>query len=189
MVLLATNSAERRAFDVLQEIRRVSETPVMLFGPSSSEREQIEGLRLGADDYVVESVSPAVLAARIEAVQRRTGFGRPGDRPPDFHSGALAIWYRRRLVTVRGAPAKLTPLEYQLLHQLAIRAGEVIPSSVLLESVWGDEYGATTKYLKVFVNRLRSKLGHGHDLPVIETERRVGYRLVRATPSVGEDVG
>jgi len=83
-------------------------------------------------------------------------------------------------VTIHGAPVNLTPLEYQLLLKLVHHAGGVVPSSVLLESVWGDAYGATTNYLKVFINRLRSKLGHAEDAPAIETERRVAYRLVCA---------
>jgi DNA-binding response OmpR family regulator len=165
---------------VLRDIRRVTDTPVLLLGRGGADPEQIEGLRLGADDYVVQPVSALVLAARIEAVQRRTSLGLPPGRPPDFHSGALAVWYRRRLVTIHGAPVNPTPLEYQLLLKLVHHAGDVVPSSVLLESVWGDAYAATTRYLKVFINRLRSKLGHAEDAPAIETERRVGYRLVCA---------
>ena len=178
VVLLATSLAERHPFDVLRDIRRVSNTPVLLLGRGGADPEEIEGLRLGADDYVAQPVSTGVLAARIEAVLRRANPGLAPAKPPDFHFAALAVWYRRRLVTIQGVPVNLTPLEYQLLLQLARHAGEVVPSSVLLESVWGDAYGASPKYLKVFINRLRSKLGHAEDAPAIETQRRVGYRLV-----------
>jgi two-component system, OmpR family, KDP operon response regulator KdpE len=183
VVLLATDLVDRPALAVLSKIRHLSETPVLLLARSPVDAEQIRGLRLGADDYLVEPVSTAVLAARIDAVRRRGGLGLPSDSPPDFQTGALAVWYGRRLVTVRGAPVKLTPLEYRLLHQLVRHVGEVVPSPVLLDRVWGEGYGATTKYLKVFINRLRSKLGRGEDLPSIETERRVGYRLVGAERS------
>ena len=178
VVLLATSLADRPALEMLRDIRRVSETPVLLLGCSGADLEQVEGLRLGADDYVVQPVSTRVLAARIEAVQRRASLASPPGRPPDFHCGALAIWYRRRLATIHAAPLNLTPLEYQLLLQLVLHAYDIVPSAVLLEAVWGDAYGATTKYLKVFINRLRAKLGHDQGVPSIETQRRVGYRLV-----------
>lgn len=180
VVLLATDLADQPGLEVLRDIRRRSDTPVLLLGRNGADAEQIELLRLGADDYVLQPVSTAVLAARIEAVLRRSGLGLALEQPPGFQSGAFAAWYGRRLVTVRGAPVKLTPLEYRLLYQLVRHAGVVVPSPVLLDHVWGHGYGATTKHLKVCVSRLRSKLGRGRDLPSIETVRRVGYRLVAA---------
>ena len=86
-------------------------------------------------------------------------------------------------MTVSGEHVKLTPIEYKLLYHLARNAGEVMPSQVLLDRVWGGEYGATTKYLKVFIHRLRTKLGRSGEFAAIQTVRRVGYRLVRTEPS------
>jgi len=183
VVLLATDPADRIGFDLVRDIRRHADTPLLLLSTSGADADQIEGLRLGADDCVVQPVSAAVLAARIDAILRRGGLGPLVDEVPDFQAGPLAVWFRRRLVTVAGEPLVLTPLEYKLLYHLVRQAGEVVPSQVLLDRVWGVEYGATTKYLKVFINRLRSKLGPKEDLPSIQTVRRVGYRLVRAEPS------
>jgi len=148
-----------------------------MMAASSRDAEQVEALRLGADDYLVEPVGGAVLAARINAVRRRGGLLDADDDHPDFQSGALAMWFGRQVVTVDGAAVPLTRLEYRLLYQLVRHLGHVVPSHVLLERVWGAEYGATPKYLKVFVNRLRYKLGNRPDVPVIRTERRVGYHL------------
>jgi DNA-binding response OmpR family regulator len=182
-VVLVTSQVDSSVFDLLRDIRRFTDVPVLLLGRNGGEAEQIHGLRLGADDYIVEPVSGALLAARIDAVLRRGGVARGADDPADFRSGALSIWFTRRLVRVGAVPIRLTPLEYRLLYHLVLKAGEVVPAQVLLDQVWGDQYGATTKYLKVFIHRLRSKLGRGPDLPSIETERRMGYRLVAASTS------
>jgi two-component system KDP operon response regulator KdpE len=183
VVVLVTSQADSPVLDLVRDIRRFTDVPVLLLGRNGGETEQIRSLRLGADDYIVEPVSGALLAARIDAVLRRGGVTRGADDPPDFRSGALSMWFTRRLVSIGGVPIKLTPLEYRLLYHLVLKAGEVVPAQVLLDRVWGDQYGATTKYLKVFTHRVRTKLGRRPDLPSIETERRIGYRLVPARMS------
>jgi DNA-binding response OmpR family regulator len=77
-----------------------------------------------------------VLAARIDAVRRRGGLTRATDPSPDFQSGALALWYRPQVARVDGEPLRLTPIEYKLLCELVRRAGEVVPSQVVLDRVW-----------------------------------------------------
>ena len=189
VVLLASALAVEPRLDVLREIRRISDVPVLMVASDVSNAAQIEALRLGADDYLVEPVAAAVLAARITAVRRRGGFLDAEDDAPDFRSGALAMWFDRQVVTVDGAAVPLTRLEYRLLYQLVQRLGQVVPSHVLLESVWGADYGATSKYLKVFVSRLRHKLGNRPDVPVIRTERGIGYRLDLASTARDRQAG
>lgn len=170
--------ADREPLIVLREIRRVSDVPVLVLSDTNAEAKQIQALRLGADDYVVVPVSAALLAARIEAVLRRARTG-DRDRPqPDLQRGDLALWLRQHQVEVAGTRLRLTPLEFRLLWQLAQRAGEVVPSDVLLDQVWSGSRAATTNYLKVFVNRLRSKLAVCGPGVSIETSRGVGYRLL-----------
>jgi DNA-binding response OmpR family regulator len=183
VVVLATELADGPALEVVREIRRLSDAFVLLLAPSASDAEQIQGLQVGADDYLVQPLSAAVLAARIDALRRRGGGSWRSEARPDFRSGALAVWFRQRVVTVRGAPVKLTPIEFRLLRELAAHAGEIVPTQVLLDRVWGDGYGATSVYLKVFVNRLRAKLGRGAQVPEIQTMRGVGYGLgmIRST--------
>jgi DNA-binding response OmpR family regulator len=189
IVLLGTCLDDRRALALVRELRRIADTPIVLLAHNGSEAEQIEGLRLGADDYITLPVTAQLLVARVDAVLRRGGLGSDDPTQPDFRSGALAMWYARRLVAIAGVPIKLTPLEYQLLYHLARRAGRVVATQVLLDRVWGLEYGGTTKYLKVFVNRLRTKLGRGADVPTIVTERRLGYRLMPAAASSAVGAG
>ena len=87
--------------------------------------------------------------------------------------------YEAQQVTLRGAPVQLTPVEYRLLYQLARNAGRLLPHQLLLDRVWGPDYGATADYLKVFMSRLRGKLetdpAQG---PFIENVRGRGYRFV-----------
>ena len=177
VVLLAAALEGEPRFDALRKIRRISDVPVLMLARGGHDAAQVEALSLGADDYLVEPVSAAVLAARIKAIRRRGGLVDADDDDPDFQSGALAMWFGRQVVTVDGSMISLTRLEYRLLYQLVRRLGHVVPSRVLLDSVWGADYGATPKYLKVFINRLRYKLGNRTDVPVIRTERRIGYRL------------
>ena len=177
VVLLGTALEGESPFDALREIRRISDVPVLMLAPGGRDAEQVEALNVGADDYLVEPVGAAVLAARINAIRRRAGLFDAEDDNPDFQSGALAMWFGRQVVTVDGSMISFTRLEYRLLYQLVRRLGHVVPSRVLLDSVWGADYGATPKYLKVFISRLRYKLGSRPDVPVIGTERRLGYRL------------
>ena len=100
---------------------------------------------------------------------------------PDFTAGSLAVWFQKPNVTVAGQSVKLTAIEYKLLYQLVREAGHVVPHRVLLDEVWGSDYGATTDHLKVFINRLRSKLEQPGGPRYIQTERGLGYRFVRPT--------
>ena len=94
-------------------------------------------------------------------------------------AGELAINFQSHEVTVRGEPVKLTPVEYKLLYHLVRNAGRIMPHPALLDRVWGEDYGATTDYLKVFISRLRSKIEREDGPRYIETERGLGYRFVR----------
>ena len=145
------------------------------------ETDQVRGLELGADDYVVKPFGHLALLARIKAVLRRAELPPPVNAQPDFVAGDLAIHFQSHQVTLRGEPVKLTPVEYKLLYHLVRNAGRLLPHQALLDRVWGADYGATTHHLKVFVSRLRGKLEPAGDAGprYIETERGVGYRFVR----------
>lgn len=166
-------------FAVLQEIRQVSDVPVIMLTARGEEMDQVRGLELGADDYVVKPFSHLALLARIKAVLRRAELPPPAAALPDFLAGDLAINFQEHQVLLRGKPVKLTPVEYKLLYQLVRNAGRLMPHQTLLDRVWGDGYGATTDYLKVFVSRLRAKIEPDVGTRFIQTERGLGYRFVR----------
>lgn len=175
--------ADGEELAVLREIRQISDVPVLLLSDTNLEVTHIEALRAGADDYVLRPVSASLLATRVETVLRRGRNGLHNGPQPVLRLGDLALWLRQHEVKIAATPVRLTPLEFRLLWQLALHAGEVVPSEVLLDQVWGGSHAATGKYLKVFVNRLRSKLVASRYTGSIETWRGVGYRLAIPEPA------
>ena len=179
VVVLDINMPRKNGFEVLQEIRRISDVPVIMLTARGEEAAQVRGLELGADDYIVKPFSHLVLLARIRAVLRRAELPPPVAATPDFVAGELAINFQSHEVTVGGEPVKLTPVEYKLLFHLARNAGRLMPHQTLLDRIWGADYVASQDYLKVFVSRLRGKLERPGGPHYIETERGLGYRFVR----------
>jgi two-component system KDP operon response regulator KdpE len=178
VVVLDVAMPGKNGFEVLQEIRRTSDVPVIMLTARTEEIDQVRGLELGADDYVVKPFSHLALLARVKAVLRRAELPPPVRTLPDFVAGDLAINFQNHQVTVRGEPKKLTPVEYKLLYHLVRNAGRLMPHQALLDRVWGPDYGATPDYLKVFVSRLRAKIELDSGPHFIENERGVGYRFI-----------
>jgi two-component system, OmpR family, KDP operon response regulator KdpE len=185
VVLLDVSMPRKSGFEVLKEIRRVSDVPVIMLTGRADETDQVRGLELGADDYVAKPFSHLALMARIKAVRRRAELPPPVDALPDFVSGELAIHFQNQEVTLAGQPVRLTPVEYRLLYHLVRNAGHLLPHQALLDRVWGSDYEAGPEYLKVFVSRLRAKLRRPGAPEFIETERGRGYRFVRPTAPTG----
>jgi len=179
VVLLDVSLPGKNGFEVLKEIRGISDVPVIMLTARGEEHAQVRGLELGADDYIVKPFSHLALVARIKAVLRRAEMPPPVRALPDFVAGDLAINFESHQVTLKGESVKLTPVEYKLLFHLVRNAGRLMPHQALLERVWGADYGASTDYLKVFISRLRAKLEPEGGPPYIETERGLGYRFVR----------
>jgi two-component system KDP operon response regulator KdpE len=179
VVLLDVNMPGKNGFEVLQQIRRVSDVPVLMLTARGEEVDQVRGLQLGADDYVVKPFGHLALLARIRAVLRRAELTPPLEALPDFAAGDLAVRFQDHRVTVAGEPVRLTPVEYRLLYHLVRNAGRVLPHQLLLDRVWGEDHGASPDYLKVFVSRLRAKIERPGGPRHIQTERGLGYRFVR----------
>jgi two-component system KDP operon response regulator KdpE len=179
VVLLDVSMPRMNGFDVLREVRRVSDVPVIMLTARGEDVDQVRGLELGADDYVPKPFSHLALMARIKAVIRRAEMPPPVESLPDFTAGDLAIHFQNQEVTLAGEPVKLTPIEYKLLYHLVRNAGHLMPHQALLDRVWGADYDAGPEYLKVFISRLRAKLRRPGGSDFIETERGRGYRFVR----------
>jgi ParB/RepB/Spo0J family partition protein len=184
IVLLDITMPRMSGFEVLKEIRLVSEAPVILLTARGEEMDQVRGLELGADDYLVKPVKHAALMARIRAVLRRAELPPPVQALPDFVAGDLAVNFQAHQVTIGKERIQLTPVEYKLLYQLVRNAGRLLPHRALLDHVWGTEYEASPEYLKVFISRLRTKLRRPGSPEYIETERGLGYRFIRASHMV-----
>lgn len=179
IVLLDVTMPGIDGLQVLREIRRVSDVPVIMLTARDEEVDQVRGLELGADEYVGKPFGHLALVARMKAVLRRAELPAPIEAASDFVAGDVAIRFQDRAVSVRGEPVRLTPVEYKLLYHLVRNVGRVVPHQALLDRVWGTDYGATSAYLKVFISRLRAKLEQPGGPRYIETERGLGYRFVR----------
>ena len=161
---------------VLERLRRVATTPVILLTARSDETDRVVGLELGADDYVTKPFSPRELVARVRAVLRRHRGGNstsPGDRP--LVLGALRLDPSARRVSVAGTVVPLTALEFDLLHEFARAPGRVFGRSELIERVWGPEYDGVDRVVDVHVSNLRQKLAAAGADELLRTVRGVGY--------------
>ena len=167
-------------FAVCRKIRETSQVPIIMATAIGDESAKIQMLQAGADDYVVKPYSLPELHARINAVLRRATAYRAHQDIPEFTKDDLRIDYLSHEVTVSGKDVELTSTEFNLLKELATHAGEVLTHRALLHAVWGAEYGEEREYVRVFVNRLRQKLGDDPVSPrFIKTEAGVGYRFIK----------
>ena len=182
IVLLDIGLPGRDGFDVLAELRRFSDVPVLMLTARDDAMDKVRGLELGADDYITKPFNHLELMARVRAVLRRHEMPAPPSRAPSFRSGELEVDFARQEVRLAGQPVELTPTEYKLLYHLVRNAGHVLQHGTLLAKVWGRDYVDETDYIRVYIRRLRDKLGDDPEHPrFIQTVRRLGYRFL-ATP-------
>lgn len=170
-------------FGVLRHIRESSQVPVLMLTVHDATIDKIRALDLGADDYLTKPFDHLELLARLRALLRRSGttVQEPGQ---GFITGELSIDFATREVRLAGEVVRLTSTEYRLLEEFARHAGTTLPHHVLIERVWGSEWASDPDYIKVFVRRLRQKLGDSADHPrYIHTDWGIGYRLATATPT------
>ena len=179
IVLLDVGLPDQDGFAVLREIRAFSDVPVVMLTARDDAMDKVKGLELGADDYVTKPFNHLELMARVRAVLRRLDMPAPASRAPSFRSGDLEVDFARQEVRLRGERIVLTPTEYKLLYHLVRNVGHVLQHGTLLAKVWGREYVDEVDYIRVYIRRLREKLGDDPEHPrYIQTERRLGYRFL-----------
>ena len=165
-------------FEVCRRIRQVSQVPILMLTVRESTIDKVRALDLGADDYLTKPFDHLELVARLRALVRRSQLP-PTAEASEFVAGDLTISFASRSVRLDGEELKLTPTEYRLLEELVRHAGMVLTHQVLLDRIWGPEWIGYPNYLKVFVRRLRQKLGDDAEHPrYIETVWGIGYRFV-----------
>lgn len=171
-------------FDVTRRLRTSSDVPVILLTAKGLEDDKVTGLELGADDYIVKPFGPKELMARVDAVLRRSNAPTPAAQEANFTHENLEIDFGQRRVRLDGRVIDLTPTEYSVLYHLISNFSRVLSQEELLSKVWGPEYRDEVQYLKVYVRRLREKLGDNPDEPIfIRTLRGVGYIFPGRTKS------
>lgn len=176
ILLLDVMLPNRSGFDLCKAVRKESQTPIIFLSARSSEADRINGLELGADDYVVKPFNLSELAARVKAVLRRS----PSEAPREvIEVGDLRIDPATYSVSVAEKPMTLAPKEFALLHFLARNPGQVFSRDQLLDRVWGAEAFVSSRTVDVHIRWLREHLEVEPAKPVrLLTVRGVGYKFV-----------
>lgn len=169
-------------FELLRTIRAEHTYPVIMLTARDSQTDKIEGLSLGADDYVVKPFRPLELVARVKAQLRRyTSYGNreKADGPTIISIKGLAINPDAHAVTVDGKPVRCTPLEYAILLYLAENQGRVVPVEDLFRAVWKEEFmSSSNNTVMVHIRHLREKIGDDAQNPrFIKNIWGVGYTI------------
>ena len=159
-----------------RRVRTVSQVPIIVLSVRDQERQKIEALDAGADDYITKPFSMNELLARVRANLRRAP--KPEEAAEMIEAGDFRIDLATRTVTVAGRELKLTPKEFDLLLYLSQHPHRVVPHRTLLAAVWGANSTEQPEYLRVFIGQLRKKLESDPAEPrYLLTERWVGYRF------------
>jgi two-component system KDP operon response regulator KdpE len=178
LVLLDLGLPDLDGFEVVRRIRGWSAVPILVLTARGRDRDKVQALDAGADDYVTKPFSMPELLARMRVALRHRARGGPPEALSVFEQGPLRIDFARRRVTVRGADVSLTPIEYRLVSTLALHAGRVLTHEFLLREVWGPAYTTQNHYLRVYMAQLRHKLEAEPGRPrLLLTETGVGYRM------------
>jgi len=174
-------SSPEDCFDLINQIRSLSNVPLIVVGQSDDVMDKVKALELGADDWIYPSSRPMEFIAKVNAILRRCSPDKHG--AASFLGGKLSIDYAARQVCVSGKPVKLTPILYKIFCYLAENEGRVCTSNELLQYVWGPNSGDDKELLKLNVYRLRSKIEeHPSDPEIIFSERGIGY-VIRSSGS------
>ena len=163
--------------EVLRKLQILARTPVIVLSARDRESEKIAALDLGADDYVEKPFAMGELLARMRTALRHSQ-NAASDSQCVVADG-LMVNVPKRIVTRNGAPAKLTPKEFDLLAFLARHAGRPLTHREILKAVWGPAHQNDSQYLRVFIGQLRAKIEENAATPkIIVTEPGVGYRFL-----------
>jgi two-component system KDP operon response regulator KdpE len=177
LLLLDVNMPGPNGLQVLEAVRRSAEIPVLILSGRSRERDKVEALDLGADDYLSKPFGIAELLARVKVLLRRIGPGPRGPIPTYRYRG-LEVDFGARRVSVNGAEVQLTPREFEVLACFARNAGKILLHRQLLQAVWGGQYGHEYDYVWTFVQRIRRKIEPDRRNPqYLLTQPGVGYRM------------
>ncbi len=173
--------------ETCRAIRSGWDVPIIVVSVRESDRDKVEALDAGADDFVSKPFSFDELLARIRAALRRTGFATDST-PKRISAPGLEIDFEQRRIVAGGRTVRLTPTEFDILRYLVSQANKPVPHRRLLQAIWGPDCADQIEYLRVFINQLRKKIEPPGPKPTfITTEPRVGYRFVLETAPVAAD--
>lgn len=178
VVLLDLGLPDGDGLEVVERLRAWSATPIIVISARGRDRDKVEALDAGADDYLTKPFSAEELLARVRVALRHRALRAAGDGPV-YRADGLTVDLARRLVERDGAEITLTPTEYRILEYMVQHAGRVLTHTQILRTVWGPNLLTRTHYVRVHVHQLRAKVERDPNQPrIIRTEPGVGYRLM-----------
>jgi two-component system KDP operon response regulator KdpE len=176
LLLLDINIPGPNGLQVLAQARRATGVPVIMVSGRGRERDKVEALDLGADDYLSKPFGVGELLARVNALLRRAT-GGPITAPPPYRYQGLEIDFDARTARVNGVEVRLTRREFEVLAYLARNAGKVLLHRQVLRAVWGGQYADESDYIWTFVQRIRRKIEPDRTPRYILTDAGVGYHM------------
>jgi two-component system, OmpR family, KDP operon response regulator KdpE len=178
IVILDVLMPDMTGWQVCQQIRQLSDTPVIMLTTLKEDQDIVRGLENGADDYVVKPFSTDILKARVQTILRRVQISTEKEQVNLFDDGYLTVDLDRRRVFIQNEPVKMSATELKLLSFFVRNAGHVLSYNQILNHVWGDDYQENTDYVHVYVSHLRRKLERDSSQPTyLLTEHGLGYRF------------
>lgn len=163
--------------EVCHRLRAESNVPIIVLSVKDAERDKVEALDLGADDYVAKPFGIDEVLARVRVALRRA-IQPPSGSQPRFQTGSLSVDFARRSVSLAGQDVSLTPTEFDLLRVFIIHRGKILTRQMLLKEVWGEQAHARVHSLHVYVAQLRQKIELEPQRPqCIQTIPGIGYRF------------
>ncbi len=182
---------ESDGLDVCKQVRSFApKLPIIVLSALTEEKQKVQALDLGADDYLTKPFSNDELLARVRACLRRVAVAGQGNEQTvdtlQSEDGYIHMNIASRQVRVGEREIRLTPTEFELLHQLLLYAGKVLTHRSLLQAVWGPEYGEEADYLRVYIRQLRIKVEADPSRPkYILTDPGIGYVFRSPTEILG----
>ncbi len=181
LVILDIMMPDMDGYTLCKRIREFSQVPIIMVTARGDDKEKVEGLNIGADDYVTKPFSASELAARVRAVLRRMD-NQESPQRATFCYKDLTIDFTSRRVMVNNHDLELTSTEYKMLSYISLNAGRVVTPDQLLVKVWGEEYIGAAHLLQVNIARLRKKLGdNAKDPDYILTRPGIGYIMTKTS--------
>lgn len=163
---------------VLRTLRGAGNTvPVLMLTALGEVEHRVEGLRAGADDYLVKPFAYSEFSARLESLLRRGGNAAAAAEATRLRVEDMELDLLKRSASRAGRSIELLPREFRLLEYLMRQSGRVVTRTMLLEAVWDYHFDPQTNVIDVHISRLRQKIDHGHAVPLLHTVRGAGYRL------------
>ncbi len=179
VIILDIMLPQKNGFEVCRELRRKSVlTPILILTAKDTLEDKISGLSEGADDYLTKPFSFEELLARIRALMRRDKDYKTGV----LSAGDLRLDPNRRAVKRGKKTIELTGKEYALLEYLLRNKGRIVTQTQIIEHVWDRNYVGTSNIVNVYLNRLREKIDHGHEIKLIKTIRGIGFTIKETQP-------